>query len=868
MKTAFDSKQLRWTNDTVDRLPKHDIVFATPINNQLGGLPLGDGSMGSLLWMDKQEVRVHFNHTDIWQDSTDENPVYCSREEENVTCTRHGGEITVRFKDPVFDMFYQDTYDSRLSLEEATATVHADTPFGDIQLTAFAESRSHVSVIRGDFELAEAEEVEINLSRFGSRNFWRWYERLKHAPAIGLDGTQAHVDGNRLYITQELNATKFCLGLEVVSLGAFSTRLDNSHSCTVILEAAREHHFDIFYTIAIGEDVADARCKCAKALDQAVEQGMYALLTQHKQDWASFWNRSLVCIPHDYLENIYYFSMYVAQSQCRGKYPPHFTNGVWGFRHDFVPWTYYFYYNMQHMYAPLSAAGHSDLLIPFFDLRRRGLDVARHFAKEDKGLDGAFYHDVTDRYGRGANYHGENHTPGAQTAITMWRHYRFTGDEKFLKETAMPIMEAVTDMYLSLVEKEEDGLYHVNGTSAYEGNPVTRDTITDMAMIRVLFGIMKDVADDERRAKCKEVLDHLADFIYVPMEEEDWDGERLSFGGGKGRLATGDKVLSFGYDKDGKPLRRSYGDPDCEKIKQGGFHDVEMSPIYPSGLVGLADQGTKLFDALTNQILIHDFDNGCLGHYCMLGMFLGRMGQADVLWEYLPRYVGRCQLCPNGFNTDGPGPTLAWQQTLTYNYGAPYDPDHSKRSRLIIESSPFRYFNGEHQPVIAQAINEALFQSYDGILRVCPAIRPADPVSFRLFGEGGFAVQAQVDEDDYVITVESFRGETCLLKLPVYADQSRLHAYVIDNGKATAFVPTIVQRGPETVIDLSEVLKAGQTALLCSAPIEQLETETPARTAHNDNWKRCDQAMLGSPLLPHYSMEREENISDIWPKLS
>ena len=43
------------------------------------------------------------------------------------------------------------------------------------------------------------EAPEIELSRFGSRNFWRWYERIKHSPEVGLTGTQTVVDGQRLY---------------------------------------------------------------------------------------------------------------------------------------------------------------------------------------------------------------------------------------------------------------------------------------------------------------------------------------------------------------------------------------------------------------------------------------------------------------------------------------------------------------------------------------------------------------------------------------------------------------------------------------------------------------------------------------------
>lgn len=48
-------------------------------------------------------------------------------------------------------------------------------------------------------------------------------------------------------------------------------------------------------------------------------------------------------------------------------------------------------------------------------------------------------------------------------------------------------MEGAAKLYLSLLQKGDDGLYHLSGTTAYEGNPPCQDAITDIAAIKVFL---------------------------------------------------------------------------------------------------------------------------------------------------------------------------------------------------------------------------------------------------------------------------------------------------------------------------------------------------------------------------------------------
>ncbi len=840
MRTAYNFKRSRWEVKTTERLPAHDLVFGTPIGDPMSGLAIGSGDIGSLLWSGDSTLHIHINKTDLWDDSLKKDEIYCSAEEENLTALRHGGEIKLKFNTPCFDSIYQDEYEARLKLDEASANISAKTAFSKINIKAFSSAKTNVSVLYCDMETAENEAPEIELSRFGSRNLWRWYYQMKHDASVGLDGTETFSEKNRIYTTQKLNGTNFCIGLAVVTDEEYTAKLMNSHSARITLREEKKHSFKIFYTITLGKDTTDAKDNCKAALDNAIELGTARLFDEHKADWERFWNRSYIHISDDYLENIYYLSLYYSNCECRGAYPPNFTQGLWGCRHDFVPWNYYFYYNMQHMYSPLFAAGHWNLADNYYGMRARGIENAYRFARAKNISAGAFVHDVTDRYGFGADYDSDNHTPTPQLAMEMWRYYRYSGDEKFFKETALPFMSAAARMYISLLELGDDGYYHINETTAYEGNPITDNTVTDLAMIRALFPIVAKY-DTEISDKCREILDALADFIPMPLGEHDIKDGKFIFGLGKGVEPIGDKtVIAYGTDKTGAPVRRGFGDPALDIY---GFPDVELAPVYHSSLVGIAERGTPMYDRMYNQLMLHHENRDCM-HWCMLPMYMSRLGVQYRFRETLRSLLNEWQVYPNGFDGDGPhGARIARER---YVYTDSKNLENGKINRL--DTSNFRYFDFETTPIVAHAISDSLLQSHGGIIRICPNIEDGDSASFKLYTEGGFIVEAEITESSYMISVESLRGEPCFIKLPEYLSLMP-YIYSIENEKYSERTPVFSKIGNENILDLTDIIHKDEALIIMSHEIGDAEFEMPQNPAANDDMKDCGRAHLGSPKI-------------------
>ena len=845
MKTYFDPQNGGWNMRTTDRLPRHDLYFGTPVNAPTAGLPIGDGDTGSLIWLEKDGLHIHINKCDLWQDSphgvTKDDECFCSGSDEELTCVKHAGEITIRFEMPVFEYLYQKHFCARLSLADATASVDAETPFSRVSAKAFSEHESGVTVLSLNCSFEDESTPAVTLTRWGSRTLWRWYAHQRFAPQTGLDGTEAADEAGRIYVAQTLNATSFCIGLSVVGETPESASVINRHTASFRFGSGRDHEFTLMYAVKTGLNVAEAKSRCAAALKEAEKAGYEALRKCHTAAWSAFWNKSYVALSDDYLENIYYLYLYTMNSESRGAYPPHFTSGLWGFYHDYIPWVYYFHYNIQHMYAPLDAVGHGELADNYYALRKNAIPVFRKYAETVKKQSGLFVHDVTDRYGRGADYDSLNCTPASQIAMQMYHHYLYTGDDLFLTEYALPMMLGAAEFYLGMLRKGEDGLYHINGTTAYEGNAPTDDTLTDYVMIRALFPALAEHCEGAMRDKLNDVLAHLPEAILLPMEEEDWDGEQIAFGIGKGRRPLGDgRIFGIGR-RNGKPVRKSYGDPDSPKCTYG-FPDIELSPLYPAGITGLKDRGTPLFDNMTNQLLLHETGANC-GHWNMLPIYLARMGMGDVFAENCRGMLEANQGFLNGFNAESSegGCPRGWPAWYHFT-------DTDTGEKHMLKTDEFTHFDFETAPIISMGIIESLLQSHEGVIRIFPAVKYRDHFSFDLYAEGGFKVGGQISAEGCVVSVKALRSGSCLVCLPDIIPTSAWREYAWIDGAFAEQSVVISHTSHEEAIALSN-LQAGDMIFLTSVALDSLETENQEMSHPNMQMKQCGKVSLGSPQL-------------------
>ena len=873
-KTAYSPLDNTWHLDWPGRVKQHDLVFRMPPDDPTQGLAIGSGAIGGLIWTEDSKLIMAINRDDTFDDR-EAGEFTCDAE--NNSTLRHCGRLTLDFAAPVFHSWYQKDFTARLNLDEATAQIKARTPFSQVDILAYGSCRQDVLVLVCEVEQAEAVPVRINLERWGTRMFTRWYYMMGDDPATGLSGAETKVDDEMIIIRQNLRTLDFVTALTVGQVKTVGTRL-HSRAGQLETEAANKIRFTLYLTVVTSESAADPERAARERLLAVKDMGEQQIRDRHIAEWRSFWQDSFISIPDNYLENIWYFILYLNQSSSRGRYPPHFINGLWNFNQDFMPWANYFHWNMQNYSWSLHAANHAELALPYLDYRFRQLPHAIDFARQYKNKQGAFYADVADRRGYNCSQVSNNNTPGSQIALFFWKHYRFTGDLDFLKEKAWPVIREAARFYADMVVLEPDGRYHIHNTQTYEGSPLFDDAITDLAMIKALFPVALEAAGlvgytGEELAEWRKIADHSADFQLVLLEEGEYeiqDGRKiLAAGIGKGQACPSDKVYAGGKYRTlegadensdnfenqpdymvqgvkgstkGSYLRSRY----AHKDGYYGIPDPELAVVYPSGLIGLKDRNTEAFKSAVSQVLIHPpTDPGrddagkmnlnaklCHG-WCPYPVALARLGLADELATELRSLVSVYQCYPNGFGQWGPFPGFI-----------------NDRDQRWGKWWKFRHFGNETLNMVCAALNELLLQSYEPAIRLGPAVPGDWQAAFRLAAEGGFVVNAEIEGGQVKwACLESKLGMECALVNPwpetpaVYVTRISVQGDVIEERELHG-----QQERADSVIRFPT--RKGHRYLVSARKNELGQRELETRPiAANQDCKTMEFASLGLPKL-------------------
>ncbi|NQV35877.1 MAG: glycoside hydrolase family 95 protein, partial [Phycisphaeraceae bacterium] len=174
-----------------------------------------------------------------------------------------------------------------------------------------------------------------------------------------------------------------------------------------------------------------------------------------------------------------------------------------------APWEadYHLNINLQMNYWPADLCNLSETMTPLANWFTRVAQKGRVSAKRLYGAKGWVAFTTVNLFGRttpgGSNRASQfqngvlDPLAGAWMAMTLWRHYEFTGDLDFLKQQAYPVLKGASEFLLDyLVEDKEGVLVIVPSTSpenAYiqpetgKAVRITRGSTYHMAIVRAIF---------------------------------------------------------------------------------------------------------------------------------------------------------------------------------------------------------------------------------------------------------------------------------------------------------------------------------------------------------------------------------------------
>jgi len=780
--TSFDPNTATWQISWPGRISQYDLVYDSPPIDPFQGMAMGNGDVGVLVWCEESRIIAAVNRSDLWDDAPGERFRNWSEKEEDQSSTlRHACRIIFDFSYPVFNTLYLSGFRGRLSLSDGSISLETSGPFGQVWFQAFVDRSSGLLLGRLESRFKEDAPVAISIERFGSRTFSHWYSQINPDASIGLDGAQSGVGDGSLYILQQLSSGCFAAGVALAPdpPATMVCREEHSRKATCTLSGGAVKAAD--FTFAVTPPVAgDPRVALDRSLQQARAKGRAEYRSQNQQAWKNIWLRSFMDFGDDYLNRLWHVTMYYAAASQGGAYPGRFTNGLWTWNRDIQPWNFYFHWNQQQLYWPLNAAGHHDLVTPYLNYRFRSLPFAQKDAHDFFHVDGAFISDVTDRLGRNSQAELSNHTPVAEIALDFWRQVQYTGDENLLRNQALPFMIEAAKFYASRLRKEEDGFYHAGEGTGYEGWIQLRDGLTELVYARALFSAVVSACEaagikPAEMDHWRNIADSCAALPVQPAGEaliaRTPSGFQLLRGAYAGAPAATDQIFAAGWGiKENRWLFVFYPQEGSEsglKLLDGIFPSVPSSPVFPSGLIGLSQKGTPLFEVMATTCRLYSPE---VTGWDPQPIVLARLGLADELHQVLQRFPARWQIYSNGWGHWGLEGEVNKDAEMVFrtNHVRVIDTTAAKKNvRVALPMWPFRHMSMESMSVLAAAMNEAALQSHDGVLRLAPAFPQKSNGRFTLHARGGFVVSYEIRESRIAwICVHSLSGRPCRMELP------------------------------------------------------------------------------------------------------
>jgi len=435
--------------------------------------------------------------------------------------------------------------------------------------------------------------------------------------------------------------------------------------------------------------------------------------------WHEFWQRAgyMKIASQDgageYMENLRTLYLYSAEAQSGSEYPGS-QAGV-GDMFSAVPehmWDpgAFWHWNLRMQVAANLSAGVPELNAPYFNLYRENLgNIEKWTTSHMDGRPGICVPETMRFNGRGIEfenwgkdspgiafncdsayksyYNARTISTGAEIALWIWQQYLATNDREFLARN-FPVMVAAARFLLSYETPGKDGLSHTSPSNAHETQWDMTDPTTDLAAREALYKATLaaiDVLGAEAALKLQ-LRVALGRIPALPRTE----------------AGTARTLLTASADAEGKDVIAASYTPAAESKN---VENIGLEPVWPYGLIG---DTSPMFD-LARRTYLH------------------RTYPTNQDWSYDPIQAARLGL------RDEVRTTL---RTLTEHY-------QTFINGFANWGGKTGEFYVEQQGVVAAALQEALVQDYDGVIR----INPAFPKEWDVDGQVAVRGKTRVDAE-------------------------------------------------------------------------------------------------------------------------
>ena len=683
------------TMDYATYLAPIDLHFIKP-TKPIEGVPLGNGKMGSLVWIDEAGSGLQFNigRPDVFF-SGSASTLWSNKS--HTDGNSKVGHVAIGFQGSPFattctqDLHAYDGYESiQGSNVSARIVAWRDRDVFAIEIT---DNRSVPSPITVDlYRLLQT----IVTGRYSNAATQSHQDSMLVLKQVFSEKCSTGITNNDFYCAS---------ACAVAVQGRAATATDRQltipagkGTCTIyVSSAASMIPSDDVVAMATAEVKAALGTTFAAIFDSTVAQ------------WHDFWKKSFIYLPATHnrpfdesFDQHWLYYLYGMNTCNRGTYPIHANGAIFNVQDGWQYWgsRYWWFNSSRQTLTPVfEQANHPELADPYFTMLSRQFprinkaaiqqfDTAKDaiWIQEGFSFDGpeVLRDNKSEWPKREARCGWESRWGGgtcsrllyntAEAAQWYWERYEYTKDLAWLKDRAYPMIKGAAELYRTYPETklESDGKYHINNTSWAETySDGVRDGINDLASVRGIFPVAIKAAkllkvDAELVPLWQDVLDKLAPY---PTN---------STPNAVGVLQKGrEPVFAIGIAGDSRV--GSDHDPRLMMVSIFDLVNTESKLIKPDEWQIAMNTLASLKQA--KWIAMNKSEGGNGGGASPLARFCGeaaRLGSAEWVkkcFVYQQSYWKTCQDAPTRFlnrireyNPEG-GFALDWQQEATFSEG-------------------------------------------------------------------------------------------------------------------------------------------------------------------------------------------------------
>ena len=684
-------------------LSRSTIVLGQPNADATQAMPLGNGRLGVSVWSE-DGLTAQLNRVDTLPDRLSPGEVVLP-----------GLAALTQAKD----------YSGQLNLYDGEFQEQG----GGMTATAYVQPATDTLVI--DVTGAPPGQPQAALLRL-------WAPRTTHAVVAGQVGllSQSWIDDQN----PGASGRRFGSLAAITADGrGVSVAVTDPLTIRVSFMPHEDGHFRIVVAAPHYDGGADAQIVARPALAAGTE-------TVNKAWWHAYWNRAATIRisskdgSGEYLENLRNIYLFAAAAEKGDEYPGSQAGvaDMLSSARDAHHWdaSAFWHWNLRMQVAANLGAGVTDLNTPFFNLYRENLPAIESWTKAYMGgRPGACIAETMRFNGQGIEYesswpgfkvpgkigrdcdlsftpyyNARTLTTGAEVSLWVWQQYLATDDLKFLADN-YPLMAASARFLLSFQKPGPDGLLHTSPSNAHETQWDVADPTTDIAAALALYPATIQAAklvgkDADLVAQLQAALPKIPPFP-------------------RSQFTRPFTLLPPSADAAGADMIAESYMPDAPNHNG---ENIALEPVWPYDLIG---DTSPLFE-LARRTYQHRLASWA-GAWSFDSIQAARLGMGDEVGAVLLKSTENSARCVNGFTgCDSKGS----------NGEAP--PPRSLE------------FYVEQSGVTADALQEALVQDYDGLIRIAPAIPAGWDFDGSVYVRGKTKIDVQVrDGVPTTVVVES-----------------------------------------------------------------------------------------------------------------